>query len=183
MDGADLKREQTLVRRQSAKAITLTAVVCTASVLWPPALMILPDELAPRLALGIQTTLPHLVCVLAAIRMVSTGRYRSQADIGGAAAGRPSAKLAVKVAFLQNTLEQAFVASSSHMLLASVGGGRWLGLLAASAVLFPIGRLLFYRGYAGGAGSRAFGMALTALPSTVCLAAAIVIALARLFGG
>lgn len=183
MAPADLGREQALVRRQSAKAIALTALVCTASVLWPQALVTGADGLASRLALGVHTTLPHLLCVLVGLRMVSSGRYRSQADIGGAAAGPPSAALAVKAAFLQNTLEQAFVAFGSHLLLASIADGRWLGLLTASAVLFPVGRLLFYRGYAGGAGSRAFGMALTALPPIVCLGTAVVIGCVRLFGG
>lgn len=179
----DVAMEQRLVRRGAVLAFALTLAVCAASLLLVPRLMALPVELAPRLALAIQTSVPHLLCVLVAIRLVSSGRYRSAADIAGSAAGPPSPQLAVKMAFLQNTLEQAFVGVCAHLVLASVAGGRVLALMIASAALFPIGRLLFYRGYAGGAGSRALGMALTALPSLACLGAAGVVFTAKLAGG
>ncbi|TKD51473.1 MAPEG family protein [Sphingomonas baiyangensis] len=178
----DVVMEQRLVRRGAVLAFVLTVAVCTASLLLLPRLMALPSEIAPRLALAIQTSVPHLLCVLVAIQLVSSGRYRSAADIAGAAAGPPSPQLAVKVAFLQNTLEQAFVGVCMNLALASVTGGSVLALLIASAILFPIGRLLFYRGYPGGAGSRALGMALTALPSLACLGAAGVVTIAKLVG-
>lgn len=179
----DIEVEQRLVRRGAVLAFGLTMAVCAASLLLLPRVIALPNEIAPRLALAIQTSVPHLLCVLVAIQLVSSGRYRSAADIAGAAAGPPSPQLAVKVAFLQNTLEQAFVGLCAQLVLASVAAGDLLALLIASAILFPIGRVLFYRGYAGGAGSRALGMALTALPSLVCLGAAGVVTVGELFSG
>ena len=178
----DVVMEQRLVRRGAALAFVLTVAVCTASLLLVPRVMTLPADIAARLALAIQTSVPHLLCVLVAIQRVSSGRYRSATDIAGSAAGPPSPQLAVKVAFLQNTLEQAFVGVCANLVLASVAGGSLLALMIASAVLFPIGRLLFYRGYAGGAGSRALGMALTALPSLACLGAAGTVTIASLAG-
>lgn len=104
-------------------------------------------------------------------------------DIGGAAQGAPSPALAVKVAFLQNTLEQSFLGVGAHLLLGSVAEGRWLGLLIVSPVLFAIGRVSFYRCYSRGAGARAFGMATTALASLTCYLVALVFFAGRLFGG
>lgn len=52
--------------------------------------------------------------------------------------------------------------------------------VGASVVLFAVGRVAFLRGYPGGAGARAFGMALTALPSVVALVAAVAAVIARI---
>ncbi|MDX0190391.1 hypothetical protein GOC18_24410 [Sinorhizobium meliloti] len=40
-------------------------------------------------------------------------------------------------------------------------------MIAASALLFTIGRITFLYGYPRGAGARSFGMAVTALPNLV----------------
>ena len=179
----DLLAEQRQIRKQAVLALLLCAVVSAASVFFLPEWVAFPSETGARLALAIQTSLVHFGAVLLAVRLVSSGRYRSEADIGGAATGPPSPALAMKVAFLQNTLEQAFLGVGAHLLLASVAGGRWLGLLVASALLFAIGRLSFYRRYPDGAGARAFGMATTALASLACYLAAAIFLLRRLFGG
>ena len=179
----DLKAEQREIRKQSAGAVLLCITTSVGCLLVLPRLIGFPSELAPQLAFAIQTTSVHLVAVLIAVRLVSSGRYHSAADIGGAAKGPPSPALAVKAAFLQNTLEQAFLGVGAHLVLASVAAGRWLALLVASALLFTIGRISFYRRYSGGAGARAFGMATTALASLTCYIAAGALALARLFGG
>ena len=178
----DIAAEQRLVRRGAATAFLLTSAVCAASVVFLPQLIPMPGELAERLAFGVQAGVPHLLCLVVAIRLVSKGRYESAADIGGAAAGPPSPVLAVKAAFLQNTIEQAFVGVWCQLVLASVADGAVLALLPASGLLFAVGRVLFYRRYAGGAGARALGMAMTVLPSLACLGAAGVLATVRLFG-
>ena len=179
----DLEAERRQVRKQAALAFLLCAAVFAGCVLLLPAVVAFPSAIGDRLAFAIQTSAVHLAAVLIAVRMVASGRYRSAEDIGGAAAGPPSPALAVKAAFLQNTLEQAFLGVGAHLLLASVAGGRWLALLVASAVLFAIGRISFYRRYPDGAGARAFGMATTALASLACYGAAVAALLGRLFGG
>lgn len=102
--------------------------------------------------------------VMIGIRMVSRIRLHSAADIRGSAFGPPSPALAVPAAFLQNTLEQSFVAIVTHLALVLVLEGAALPLLVASVVLFSIGRASFLAGYPHGAGARSFGMALTTLP-------------------
>lgn len=179
----DLQAEQRAVRKQSLRAFLLCIATSIGCVLVLPRLIDFPSALAPQLAFAIQVSFVHFAAVLVAVRLVSSGRYRSVADIGGAAKGPPSPALAVKVAFLQNTLEQAFLGVGAHLLLASVAGGRWLALPIASALLFAIGRFSFYRRYADGAGARAFGMATTALASLTCYLVAFALLLGRLFGG
>ena len=44
-----------------------------------------------------------------------------------------------------------------------------LAVIPAAAVLFALGRLLFWRGYAGGAPSRALGFGLTFYPTALML--------------
>lgn len=179
----DLKAEQKEIRKQSLLAFLLCAATSAACVLFLAKLITFSSEIGARLAFAIQTSFVHFAIVLLAVRMVSNGRYQSAADIDGAAKGPPSPALAVKTAFLQNTLEQAFLGVGAHLLLASVTGGRWLGLLVASSMLFAVGRWSFYRCYPGGAGGRAFGMATTALASLACYLVALATLLGRLFGG
>ncbi|WP_225011138.1 MAPEG family protein [Novosphingobium percolationis] len=179
----DLKAKQKEIRKQSLLAFLLCAAISVACVLFLPKLITFPSETSARLAFAIQTSFVHFAIVLLAVRLVSSGRYRSAADIDGAAKAPPSPALAVKAAFLQNTLEQAFLGVGAHLLLASVTGGRRLGLLVASPILFAVGRRSFYRCYPGGAGARAFGMATTALASLACYLVAFAMLLGRLFGG
>ena len=114
--------------------------------------------------------------------MVSTARRTSPEDIGGAAAGPPSEKLAIKAAFLQNTLEQSVVAIVTIIAFATLVTGSGLALVPAAVIMFVIGRVLFYRGYPGGAGARAFGMGLTLMPSALLLVFALGAAIFEMLG-
>jgi len=96
---------------------------------------------------------------------VAKVRFRSAADNAGSAYSRPSARLAVPRAFLQNTLEQAFIATIGILALATVEGEAALAYVVGTVVLFSLGRATFLRGYPRGAGGRAFGIATTALPA------------------
>lgn len=73
----------------------------------------------------------------------------------------------MQAAFLQNTLEQAFVTLLAQLALVLLLGAASMPLVAASVLLFAIGRITFLAGYPKGAGARSFGMAVTALPSAV----------------
>lgn len=127
-----------------------------------------PTVLVNRLAFALQASLFVLVWILIGVMMVSAGRRKSIADVGGAASGPPSEKIAVSVAFLQNTLEQAVLAVGAYLALATRLSGSWLSLIVIAVVLFGVGRLLFLMGYRRdqrGAKGRAFGMTLTIWPT------------------
>ena len=174
MDGpSELRVEQ----RKIIQAAVAAALFCTLSLAAGyfvlPRYFQFPTELADRLAFALRADVFVLLWVVAGVRMVSKGRFHSQADIGGSAASRPSPRIAIQAAFLQNTLEQAFIAVGAHLTLATLVEGPELSLIVVAVALFGIGRITFWFGYPHGAGGRAFGMALTALPTVAAYALAI----------
>lgn len=120
--------------------------------------------MADRVAFCLRANLVLGFWVLLAVRRVANVRFASSADNAGSAFSRPSARLAVPAAFLQNTLEQAFVAALGILALATTRGEAALAYIVGAVVLFSVGRITFLRGYPHGAGGRAFGIAATALP-------------------
>lgn len=168
---AALRREQQRILRSSAAAFVVCAAVCGAAIIFLPRLVQLPaPDLESRLTAWAGANLLLVAWVMTGIGMVSSGRRRSADDIRGSAYAPPSPKIAVAAAFLQNTLEQAFVAVLAQFALVMLLPSVAMSLMAASVLLFSIGRITFLAGYPGGAGSRAFGMALTALPSLLAFA-------------
>src|SRR3546814_18738634 len=95
--------------------------------------------------------------------MVSRGRFHSAIDNPGSAFAPPSPAIAVQVAFLQNTLEQAVAAVGAHLALATLISGPPLALIPGAVFLFAIGRLTFLRGSRQGAGARAYGTVTTVI--------------------
>lgn len=130
-----------------------------------PVLFDFPTAVAERLALVLRADLIVALWVVVAIRMVSKVRFESPEDNAGSAFGPPSARLAVPAAFLQNTLEQAFVTIVGHLALATVEGDAPLAYVLGSVALFCLGRATFLHGYPRGAGGRAFGIVTTGLPT------------------
>lgn len=166
-DKIDMVAVERAIRRNTVLATIVTLTGFIAAFWVSSAFADLPTGASDRLAFAAQCwAIPGLV-LLAAILMVSTTRRLSAEDIGGQAAGPPSDKLAIKAAFLQNTLEQAVVAGGFYFAFAAVANGPWLGLLPVSAFLFVIGRVLFYIGYHRGAQGRSLGMALTMMPAVL----------------
>lgn len=166
-EAVDMAAEERAIRRDTTIATVVTLAGFTAAVRLGPALADLPVEVADRLAFAaLCFAVPGFV-LLVAVLMVSTTRRFSAADIGGQAAGPPSERLAIKAAFLQNTLEQVVLAAGFYFALAAVAGGAWLALLPVAAGLFAIGRVLFCIGYRGGAQGRSLGMGLTMMPAAL----------------
>jgi len=166
-DQVDMAAEERAIRIGSTIA-TLATLTGFAAAFWiVPAFASLPVALPERLAFAALCWSVPGVVLLIAIMMVSTTRRFSAEDIGGQAAGPPSDRLAIKAAFLQNTLEQTVLAAGFYFALAAVAGGAWMALLPVAALLFVVGRILFYRGYPRGAQGRSLGMALTMMPAAL----------------
>jgi hypothetical protein len=166
-DKAGMERIEHKIRFTGTLGLVLFAVAVGLAYLLLPAFIGFPLELAERLAFAARASAVVLFCVLVAVGMVATMRRYSPADIGGSAAGPPSEKLAIYVAFLQNTLEQAVLAVGFYFAFASLVVGAWLSLIPVSAAFFVVGRILFLRGYRRGAEGRALGMVLTMMPAIV----------------
>lgn len=166
-EAVDMAAEERAIRRDTSIALVLTVAAFLAAFRFLPAAVELPEDRADALGFAALAWAVPAFVLMVAILMVSTGRRLSAADIGGQAAGPPSEKLAVKSAFLQNTLEQTVLAAGFYFALAAVAGGAWLALLPVAAAFFVIGRALFYLGYERGAQGRSLGMSLTMLPAFV----------------
>ncbi len=162
---ADLPLERSRIRRQAALAFLVCGVVLSAALVWLPQWMAFPQDTVGRLAFALRADLFFLIWLLVGVGWVSTIRRYSAQDSPGSAFGPPSRRLAIPMAFLQNTLEQTFIAVVGFLALATVEGDAPLAYVCASIPLFAIGRVTFARGYPRGAGGRAFGMVTTAVPT------------------
>ncbi|EYR82730.1 MULTISPECIES: MAPEG family protein [unclassified Shinella] len=174
---AELRKEQHKILLRSGAAAMVCMLALGGAQYFLRGAKVFPDEnLESRLLFIAAANLLLVVWVIIGVAMVARGRRHSAEDIGGSAYSRPSPRIAVAAAFLQNTLEQFVIASVTLSALVMLEGAAMMPFIAASVVLFGVGRVCFLVGYSKGAGGRAFGMALTALPSI----AAFVIALAHL---
>ncbi|MDX0190390.1 hypothetical protein GOC18_24405 [Sinorhizobium meliloti] len=104
----DLAEEQRKIHRGVAAAFLLCASVLISAYLFLPNVVEFPEpDLQSRLVFWACANLIAVMWVMIGVGMVSTGRKKSAADIRGSAYSPASPKIAVAVAFLQNTLEQA----------------------------------------------------------------------------
>lgn len=107
----DLAQEQRRILRNSAFALLVCVLILTAAHWGLPHLFRMPgDDLASLLTFWAGCALLTALWVVVGFAMVARGRRHSPDDIGGSAFAPPSSRIAIPVAFLQNTLEQAFMA-------------------------------------------------------------------------
>ena len=129
------------------------------------------DSLRGRLTLlATAVLLPGLTLMLC-IGRLAKHRFFTPADIDGSAltGGTPTARLLQSL--LQNTLEQVMLALIAYFAATLLLPFRFLSLIPAAALMFFAGRILFFRGYAQGAPSRAYGFALTFYSSVLLMLA------------
>lgn len=180
-DEVDMEAEERAIRISGAIATLLFALAVASGYRWLPRFFEFPTELVDRLAFAAVAAALVIVWVLLAMMVVSTGRRLSPEDIGGSAAGPPSEKIAIYVAFLQNTLEQAVIAVGAYLAVAALVSGPWLSAIVVAVLFFALGRIFFLAGYRKGASGRAFGMFMTTLPSLAGYVSVIVLLVMRIF--
>lgn len=162
-----LDREQVSIVSQSAVALLLTTAVLGGGYLWLPAELVgvtTPMATADRIVFALKWDLPIFIWLAACVGAVSQKRFWTLTDRHGSAYGYPGPALAVRVANLQNTLEQTVLASSGLLILATVLRDEERVLIPLLVILFLIGRVTFAAAYAKNPIDRAFGMAATGAP-------------------
>jgi hypothetical protein len=136
----------------------------------------LPDDDGAISAISHALQWDALVVVWLAASIAALARHRffnpSDIDGGGLSEATPTARVFQSV--LQNTLEQVVLALATHLIWAAAMPWRWQAAIPVAAMLFFLGRLLFWRGYGRGAAARALGFALTFYPTVVMLFVAVV---------
>ena len=147
--------------------VAITVVVLAAAIAtspFPPP----PDASAgARIAFALKADAFLALWLAWCIGRLAKHRFFTPDDIdgGGLTEGTERAKLLQSI--LQNSLEQTVLAALVHAAWAVALPVHWLSAIPAAVVLFLCGRVLFARGYAGGAPSRALGFALTFYPTAV----------------
>jgi uncharacterized membrane protein YecN with MAPEG domain len=131
-----------------------------------------PGEVATRarLELAAAAMLVPASFVAVSIARLAKHRFFSPADIDGGGLSEGTARARVLQSLLQNTLEQAVLATLVYAAWSLLAPGSWLSAVPLCAIAFALGRVLFFVGYAKGAPSRAFGFTLTFYPTLVMLA-------------
>lgn len=157
----DMEQAEQSIQRATLISFLAIGIAVPVSYFVTPLVWEFPQDLLHRLVFAIRANVILLLAVAIAILMVSTGRRVSPEDIGGSAAGPPSQNIAIRVAFLENTLEQAAIASGLYLALATLVTGPWLSLIVIGVTFFIIGRILFFLGSAQGPSGRSLGMSLT----------------------
>lgn len=168
MIGLDAEQRRVLGGMVAAALVTLVTVAVGPRY-WPVELP------ADRLVFALRCDVFVVAWIAVGIARVASGRFRSPADIAGSAMTEATPAIRRAQAFLQNSLEQAALAVPVHLALATLLPVAHLGAIPLLVLLFAVGRIAFWAGYAGGAGSRAFGFALTFYPTVAALAWAIVL--------
>jgi hypothetical protein len=182
-DAAGMAAAERAIRRAGLVAFLAFLVAAGGAFAVLPHYFDFPEATADRLAFAAKAAALVMAWVVFGIGLVSTTQRCSPADIAGSAAGPPSPRLAVRAAFLQNTLEQAAVAAILYLALAALLPGRFLSVLVPAVCFFAVGRVLFLRGYTRGVAGRALGMTLTMTPTILgYVALAVLVPLRVIFG-
>lgn len=122
-----------------------------------------------RIAFALKADLVIVLWLGLSIGRLARHRFFTPEDIDGGGVTQGTETANVLQATLQNTLEQTVLAVLAHTIWAVTMPVAWVSTIPAAVILFLIGRVLFLRGYAGGAPSRAIGFALTFYPSILML--------------
>ena len=171
--------EQRRVLRGMAGALAVAVLVLGAGIAVAGPLVPPLPRLEDRLAYALRCDLFVVAWLAAGIAAVARARFLSPGDIGGAGFGAAGSGLAMARAVLQNTLEQVVLAVTVDLARASLLRGREMVVVPLLVALFCAGRLAFWIGYQGGAGSRAFGFGLTFYPSLLALGVTFVLLVVR----
>ena len=149
---------------------TITVFVIVGAILAGP--MGLPPDATTGDRLGLALWADAFIALWLGISIALLARHRfftpEDIDGGGLTQGTQTAN--VLQATLQNTLEQSVLAVLVHLVWATLMPVAWISAIPAAVILFFCGRVLFVRGYRGGAPSRSIGFALTFYPSVLMLA-------------
>ena len=134
-------------------------------------------SVALRLKLAVLAALAPAAALLLCIARLARHRFFTPQDIHGSALTEGTERARLLQSLLQNTLEQTVLAIPVYLAAALLFPARFLPLVVAAAALFLVGRIQFFRGYAGGAPSRAAGFGLTFYPSVALLISVVAVAL------
>lgn len=166
-----LSEKQRGVLRGMAIGIVITTVVLALAIFAAPAALTTERDLAAALAHTLQWDAILIATLAINVGLLARHRFFTPDDIDGGGLTKGTPKAQVLQSTLQNTLEQTVLGIFVHLIWTVTMPSSWQAAVPSAAILFLVGRILFMRGYANGAPSRALGFALTFYPSVAMLLA------------
>jgi len=157
------------VLRGIVVGVTITLVVIVGMIHAGPVLLPAEAAIGERIAFAIRADAFMALWLGISIASLARHRFFSPEDIDGGGLTAGTERANILQATLQNTLEQTVLAVLTHLGWAILMPVSWMSAIPAAVVLFLCGRVLFMRGYQGGAPSRAAGFALTFVPTVLML--------------
>jgi uncharacterized membrane protein YecN with MAPEG domain len=164
-----LTEKQQGVLRGMVAGLVITLLALTLAVVAPPRALLPEQEVSAALVQALKWAVLLVACLTVSIAVLARHRFFTAADIDGGGLSEGTSEAQLLQSILQNTLEQAVLALSVHVIWAAAMPQTWQAAVPAAAILFLLGRLLFWRGYGRGAPARALGFALTFYPSVIML--------------
>ena len=170
-------------RTQAGVALGMSGglALTIAAFLWPNLPEVASDDRYAWEATWLACAALAALWLLIAVGRLAGHRFFTPEDIdgGGLSDGTPKAKLLQSL--IQNTLEQVVLAVIAYGAWLRLMPGERAGLVIVCAIMFSIGRLLFFAGYARGAPWRALGFTMTFYPTVGLYLFLLPAAFARLF--
>jgi hypothetical protein len=158
----------------------ITLVVIVGAILLAPIELPADASTGDRLAFAICADAFIAFWLGISVALLARHRFFTPEDIDGGGLSRGSETANVLQSTLQNTLEQSVLAVLVHLAWSILLPVTWISAIPAAVILFLCGRVLFVRGYRGGAASRSIGFALTFYPSVLMLMVVVVGALFKM---
>ena len=148
---------------------SVTVFVIVGTILWGPRLLSMDASVSERIAFALRADAFIALWLGISVALLARHRFFTPEDIDGGGLTRGTDMAQVLQATLQNTLEQTVLAVLVHCIWAIVMPSSWISAVPAAVILFLCGRVLFLRGYRGGAPARAVGFTLTYYPTVLML--------------
>ena len=148
---------------------SVTVIVIVGAILWGPQYLLLEASVSERIAFALRVDVFIALWLGISVALLARHRFFTPEDIDGGGLTHGTEIAHVLQATLQNTLEQTVLAVLVHCMWAIVMPPSWIAAIPAAVILFVFGRVLFLRGYRGGAPARAVGFTLTFYPTVLML--------------
>lgn len=129
-----------------------------------------------RLVIAIKSAVLPAICLAVSVGRLAKHRFFTPDDIDGGGLSKGTEQAIILQSLLQNTLEQFSIAVIAYLSWAVVMPVTWLSVVPLAAIVFVIGRIMFFTGYKYGAPSRAIGFTLSfymSLAMLICVMVAV----------
>ena len=153
------------VQKEVAGGMSIGLISAVAAVFAAPRLI---ASTKPELSWAVCLLLPTLALAICIARL-ARHRFFTPEDIDGNGLARGTDRARLLQAILQNTLEQAALATPVYVAAIMLSPDYWRYSATVCACIFMIGRLLFFAGYSRGAPGRALGFTLTFYPTILLM--------------